>query len=359
MTLLIIYLILAIGVSFVCSILEAVLLSVNDSYVAMLESDGKSYGKLLRAMKDDIDRPLATILSLNTIAHTVGAAGVGAQSQVVFGNAYLSITSAVLTFLILIFSEIIPKTLGARFWRTLAGPSAKTLQILMLLLAPLVWFCQKITGLIGSGGHSISFTREEFAAMADRGAEQGVLEENEATAFKNMVKFKSLFAKDVMTPRPVVVSFDRSMTVGDSIGQMEGLYFSRFPIYGEHKEDIKGYVLKHDVLLEAARGNSDKPLNSLKRDLLAVIDTTLLKDLFEELVERHEHLAALVDEYGGLTGIVTMEDIVETLLGMEIMDEVDAIEDMQSLARKQWEKRAKRVGLKTPEDSFENARKIE
>ncbi len=359
MTLLIVYLILAIGVSFICSILEAVLLSVNDSYIAMIESEGQSHGKLLRKMKEDIDRPLATILSLNTIAHTVGAAGVGAQSQVVFGNAYVSITSAILTFLILVFSEIIPKTLGARFWRTLARPSAKVLMALTVMLTPLVWFCQKITGLIGSGEHSISFTREEFAAMADRGAEQGIFEQNEATAFKNMVYFKSLLAKDVMTPRPVVVVFDDSMKVEEAVTKMEGLYFSRFPLYGEHKEDVNGYILKQDVLLEAARGNNDTPLAALKRELLVVLDTTPLKTLFEQLVERHEHLAALVDEYGGLTGIVTVEDIVETLLGLEIMDEVDTIEDMQSLARKQWKKRAKRVGLDMPEEALENFRKIE
>ncbi|WMS87632.1 hemolysin family protein [Pleionea litopenaei] len=353
MTLLVIYLILAIGVSFICSILEAVLLSVSDSYVAMLEADGHKHGKLLREMKDDIDRPLATILSLNTIAHTVGAAGVGAQAQVVFGSAYLSITSAVLTLMILIFSEIIPKTLGARYWRQLTLPSARLLQVLIIVLLPLVWFCQKITGLLGSSGHSISFTREEFAAMAERGAEQGLFEEKEARAVKNMVYFQSLYAKDVMTPRPVVVSLDQNSTVSEAIDVIGGLHFSRFPVYCDHKEDIKGYVLKSDLLLSAAQGNRNARLFEFRRDLLVVIDSTPLKDLFDQLMSRHEHIAALVDEYGGLRGIVTMEDIVETILGQEIMDEVDTIKDMQVLARKQWEKRAKRIGLSTEEKSEE------
>lgn len=347
MTLLIFYLILAIGVSFLCSILEAVLLSISDSYVAMLESDGQPHAAALKAMKSDIDRPLATILSLNTIAHTVGAAGVGAQAQVVFGNAYLSLTSAVLTLLILIFSEIIPKTLGARYWRKLTYFSVITLKGMIFLLAPLVWFCQKITGLIGSEGHSISFTREEFAAMADRGAEQGIFDENEAAAFKNMVFFKSLLSKDVMTPRPVVVAMDENMIISQAVEKYADSRFSRFPVFHDEKENIRGYVIKSDLFLKAARGEGAAKVFDCRREMLVVIDTTPLKELFDKMMERREHIAALVDEYGGLTGIVTMEDIVETILGLEIMDEVDTIADMQQLARKQWEKRAKRIGIDT------------
>ncbi|NVJ50845.1 MAG: HlyC/CorC family transporter [Gammaproteobacteria bacterium] len=358
MTLLIVYLLLAIGVSFICSILEAVLLSVSDSYVTMLKSDGHRHGDILRAMKDDIDKPLATILSLNTIAHTVGAAGVGAQAQVVFGNAYLSVTSAVLTLLILIFSEIIPKTLGARYWRQLTLPTARLLQVLMILLMPLVWFCLQITRLLGSGGHSISFTREEFAAMAERGAEQGIFEEKEARAVKNMVYFQSLLAKDVMTPRPVVISLEQNQTVGEIIDQIANLHFSRFPVFSDHKENIKGYVLKSDLLLAAATGLRQQRIFELRRELLVMIDSTPLKDLFDKLMQRHEHIAALVDEYGGLSGIVTMEDIVETILGEEIMDEVDTIKDMQVLARKQWQKRAKRIGLNTENEPPNEFREI-
>lgn len=346
MTLLIIYLLLAIGVSFICSILEAVILSVTDSYIAMLESDGKPHAKTLRDMKADIDQPLATILSLNTIAHTVGAAGVGAQATAVFGAAYLGVISAVLTFLILVFSEIIPKTLGARFWRHLTYPATKLLQVLIIGLYPLVWFCKQITKLIGGSGHGMTFSREEFAAMAERGVEEGIFEDKEAMAFKNMVFFYSLQAKDVMTPRPVVVTLDANKTVGEVLEELESIPFSRLPIYGKHKEDIIGYVLKHDILMEAAKGNTDIKVESLKRTIYVALDTILLKPLFEDLIERKEHIAVLVDEYGGLIGIVTMEDVVETILGMEIMDEVDTIEDMQHMARRQWKKRAERVGLK-------------
>jgi CBS domain containing-hemolysin-like protein len=346
MTLLIIYLSLAIGVSFICSILEAVILSVTDSYIAMLESEGRPYASSLRKMKADIDQPLATILSLNTIAHTVGAAGVGAQATEVFGSAYLGVTSAILTFLILIFSEIIPKTLGARFWRVLIRPSVQLLQILIVSFYPLVWFCKQITQLIGGSSHRMTFSREEFAAMAERGVEEGIFEGSEANAFKNIVFFYSLHAKDVMTPRPVVVSLDANTRICDVIKQIEQLPFSRFPIYKKHQEDIIGYVLKHDILLEAVKGNTSPSIETLKRNVYVALDTTLLKPLFEELIKRKEHIAILVDEYGGLSGVVTMEDIVETLLGMEIMDEVDTIEDMQKMARRQWKKRAERVGLK-------------
>lgn len=345
MTLLIIYLALAIGVSFICSILEAVLLSVSDAYIARLEFEGQPHGSALRDMKEDIDRPLATILSLNTIAHTVGAAGVGAQAQVVFGSAYLGVISGVLTFLILVFSEIIPKTLGARFWRQLAYVSVKTLQVLMVVLAPLVWFCKQITNLLGEQDHSISFSKEEFAAMADRGAEQGIFAENEVSAVKNLVFFESLAARDVMTPRTVVAGISSESKVKDYLANHEELAFSRLPVYHEHKEDIQGFALRSDILMAAAQGKHDVAISEFRRDLLVVPDKTTLKEVFEKLVQRKEQIAALVDEYGGFTGVVTIEDIVETLLGLEIMDEDDKVEDMQHLAKELGQQRGQRTDI--------------
>ena len=325
MELLIIFLFLAIGVSFFCSILEAVLLSISDSYVAMVEEDGKSFALQLRAMKEDIDRPLATILSLNTISHTVGAAGVGAQAQIVFGEASLTIVSAILTLLILILSEIIPKTLGARFWRQLAGPTVLSLRFLMVALAPLVWLCQKVTGSIGSNSHSISFSREEFAAMATRGVEEGVFDKAEAKTFKNLVFFESLTASDVVTPRTVVFSLAAKLTVADVVEMVGKKQFSRIPIYGDSKEDILGYVLKDEVLFAAVQKQDEQTLDELKREILTTSENMSLKELFDRMTERREHISALVDEYGGFEGIVTMEDIVETILGLEIMDEADTI----------------------------------
>ncbi|MBT8449118.1 MAG: DUF21 domain-containing protein [Gammaproteobacteria bacterium] len=345
MELLLIFLFLAIGVSFFCSIFEAVLLSISDSYVAMVEEEGKPFAIRLRAMKDDIDRPLATILSLNTISHTVGAAGVGAQAQIVFGEASLTIVSAILTLLILILSEIIPKTLGARFWRQLAGPTVLALQFLMVALAPLVWLCQKITGSIGSSGHSITFSREEFAAMASRGVEEGIFDKAEAVTFKNLVFFESLTASDVVTPRTVVFSLDANLKISEVVDLVGKKQFSRIPIFGESNEDLLGYVLKHDVLLAAVQQRFDDKLIDLKRDILTTSRNMSLKELFERMTERREHISALVDEYGGFSGLVTMEDIVETILGLEIMDEADTFEDMQILARRYWQKRAIRNGI--------------
>ncbi len=350
MELLLFFLILAIGVSFMCSILEAVLLSISDSYVAMLSEEGAPYAAALRALKDDIDRPLAAILSLNTIAHTVGAAGVGAQAQVIFGEASLTIVSAILTLLILLLSEIIPKTLGARYWRQLTRPAVKLLQILNILVAPLIWLSLKVTRLMGNSAHSISFSREEFAAMASRGVEEGVLEPDEALTFKNMIFFESLTGHDVMTPRTVVFSLPAAMSVADSVNEISLKYFSRILIYGEDNEDLLGYVLKVDLLVAACRGESDKQLREFSRDLLITSESLSLKELFGRMMERREHISALIDEYGGFSGIVTMEDIVETLLGQEIMDEFDKSEDMQLVARKLWKKRALRNGVILDDD---------
>jgi len=345
MTLLILFLFLAIGVSFLCSILEAVLLSVSHSYITLLENEGHKDGALLRKLKDDIDKPLATILSLNTIAHTVGAAGVGAQAHVVFGSGSLTIVSAILTLLILFVSEIIPKTLGARYWRQLAPLSARVLKVLIVALYPLVWLSKKITGVMSSEKHDNVYSREEITAMAAQGARDGVLEEKEFHMFKNLIMFRNLKARDVMTPRTVVVSLGEASSIRDVVEIAEAPNFSRIPVYRDEEEDITGFVMKNDMLIEAAEGRWDTSLRDIKRDVLIVPDQLLLKELFDKLMSRREHVAVLVDEYGGLSGIVTLEDIVETLLGLEIMDEVDAIEDMQEFARQKWSERAKRLGL--------------
>lgn len=352
MGLLIFYLLLAIGVSFLCSLLEAVLLSVSHSYIAIMERKGSKTGKLLRSYKEDIDRPLSAILSLNTIAHTVGAAGVGAQAQIIFGDSYVAITSAILTLLILVLSEIIPKTIGATYWRKLAKFTAKTLRVLMFLLYPFVLMSQAITRLLSNEDEMPSFSREEFGALADLGVEEGIFEEEESRIFKNLIRFSSLRVKDIMTPRTVVVGFNQNFTVGEISDNVEQLHFSRIPVYGEARDEVTGYVLKNDLLLMMARGETETNLKEFKRDILIVPEMTPLQDFFERLMKKQEHIAMVVDEYGGFAGVVTMEDLVETLLGMEIIDEVDTIEDMQKMARKKWMERAQRLGI-VPEDSEE------
>ncbi|SMO84138.1 CNNM domain-containing protein [Gracilimonas mengyeensis] len=349
MGLLIFYLILAIGVSFLCSVLEAVLLSMNSSYIAVLEKSGAKSGAILRELKEDIDRPLSAILTLNTIAHTVGAAGVGAQAQAVFGNAYVGLTSALLTLAILVLSEIIPKTLGATYWKKFSGFAAMTTRSLIYLTYPFVLLSKGITKWLSSDDKEPTVSREEFSAMAELGFEEGIFEEGESNIFKNLIRFRSLRVKDIMTPRIVVVKFQEDLTIIETLQQKEELRVSRMPVFGENEEDVTGYILKNDLYYNLSEDNGDKKLKEIKREVLILPETISLKTLFERLLEEQEHIAVVVDEYGGFSGVVTMEDVVETLLGMEIVDEIDAIEDMQKLARQKWRERAKRLGIVIPE----------
>ncbi len=344
MALLFVYLFLALAVSFLCSLLEAVLLSVTPSYLSMLEKEGDKAGTTLNRLKGDIDRPISAILSLNTIAHTVGAAGVGAQAQQIWGDEFFALISAVLTFLILVLSEIIPKTLGAYYWKKLTGFAAFVLPGLIIFMYPFVLLSKGLTRRFGSDDEP-TFSREEFSAMAEQGAEEGVFEEDESQIFKNLMRFSSLRIKDIMTPRTVVILFHKNKTVGEVFDQFEELRFSRVPVYGEDEDDIIGYVLKNDLLMQVAKDKQNTALEEIMRDVLILPETVLLKNLFEQLLENQEHIAVVVDEYGGFAGVVTMEDVVETLLGMEIVDEIDATEDMQKLARRKWRERARKMGI--------------
>ena len=343
MTLLVLYVFLAVAFSFLCSILEASLLSITPSYVAALESDNNPAGARLRALKSDIDRPLAAILSLNTAAHTVGATMGGAQAAIVFGNAYVGIISAVLTLLILVFSEIIPKTLGALYWRQLAPAAARVLNVMIWSLYPLVWLSQQLTKLMSRGGKEAQVSRAELAALARLGVEEGVFEQQESHILQNLLRFNDLKARDVMTPRTVMVAFPESTPLQEIADR--DLPFSRLPVFEKDRDHITGFVLKSDLFEALAEDRHDETAGALKRDILTVPDTLPLPRLFERLLERKEHIALVVGEYGGTSGLATMEDVVETLLGMEIVDEADTEHDMQALARERWRERAARLGL--------------
>ena len=343
MTLLILYVLLAIGVSFLCSIMEAVLLSITPSYVAALEDEGDATGTRLRELKKDIDRPLAAILTLNTFAHTLGAAGAGAQAVVVFGDAYIGAFSAVLTLLILILSEIIPKTLGAVYWRQLASPIAALIKPLLWILYPLVWLSQQLTKLLARGEQEQQVSRAEFAALANLGAEEGVFNPQESRILQSLLRFSELVARDVMTPRTVMVAFPTTKPVRE-ISDNE-LRFSRFPVFEDNRDHVTGYALRSEILRTVAEDRGDTPVGEIQRDVLTVPEMLPLPRLFERLLERKEHLALVVDEYGGTQGIATMEDVVETLLGLEIVDEADTVQDMQVLARERWVERARALGL--------------
>jgi CBS domain containing-hemolysin-like protein len=349
MGLLLLYVALALGVSFLCSIMEAVLLSVTPSYVAALEREGSAVGERLHAMKEDIDRPLAAILSLNTIAHTVGAAGAGAQAAVVFGEAYTGVIAAILTLLILVLSEIIPKTLGAVYWRTIAPTVVRALVPTIWAMWPLVKLSKGLTYLLSQDEDEAAFSREEFTAMAELGEEEGVFEEKESRILRNLFRFNSLRVKDVMTPRTVVFDLPEGKTIGEVVEEHDEFRFSRIPVYDDTPDDVTGYVLKDEMLLRAAQEEHDVSLEEIAREILVVRESLPLPDLLERLLDRLEHIALVVDEYGGVAGVVTMEDVVETLLGLEIVDEADSVEDMQALARKQWFKRARELGMVSDE----------
>ncbi|MDJ0786475.1 MAG: hemolysin family protein [Myxococcota bacterium] len=348
MTLLVVYVTLAIAVSFLCSVLEAVLLSITPAYVGALSREDPDAGARLQALKDDVDRPLAAILTLNTVAHTIGAAGAGAQAAAVFGSAWVGLFSAVLTLAVLIFSEIIPKSLGAAYWRPLAPAAGRVLQAMIVLLGPLVWLCRFVTRLVTPEREDASMSRDELAAMAEIGAEQGVVEGQEAEILKSLLRFNDLLAEDVMTPRTVLVDFPETATVNDVIEAR--VPFSRLPVWEKDRDHVTGFVLKDDVLERGAAGALDTPLRELQRDILAVDRRLPLPRLFDRLLARREHLALVIDGYGGTAGVVTMEDVIETLLGLEIVDEADEDTDMQQLARRRWQERAARLGL-VPEPS--------
>ena len=349
MTLLILFAIVSIFFSFLCSVLEAVLLSVTPTFINVKKKEGKAYAFHLEALKEDIDKPLISILTLNTVAHTVGAILVGVQAEKAFGsgNNAVGIVSAVMTVLILVVSEIIPKTIGATYWKKLANFTTKALNGLIFVFkwTGVIWILQLVTRLFGKGHGESVLSREDFHAMTDIAHEEGVFEESESTVIKNLLNFKKVLAKHIMTPRTVLKIASEDKNIKDFFEENKELKFSRIPVYKDKSDNITGFILKDDVYKNVAEGKDNKTLADLKRDILIVERNVPIPSLFEKLVQEKEHIALVVDEYGSVNGLVTMEDVIETLLGLEIMDESDTESDMQELARKNWEKRARRNGI--------------
>ena len=346
-TLIILFFLISILASFLCSVLEAVLLSISPAFVERQSSDNPSVGNTLAEFQENIDRPLAAILTLNTIAHTVGAIGVGAQAAVIWGDSIVAtiVIPVVMTLAILILSEIIPKTLGAIYWQELASFTVRTLKVIMLLLGPLVVVSQFITRLLLKGKNKSVLSRADFSAMAELGAREGVFDEQESSLLRNFMRFDSVLAKDVMTPRTVVVAAQQDMTLSDFHEQHPTLKFSRIPMYTDSKDHVTGYFLRDDLLAALVADKGNEPLASLSRELSVVQEQFPIPQLFTHFTNEHSHIAMVIDEFGGMAGLVTMEDVIETLLGMEIVDEVDGEADMQVLARRQWERRAEKLGL--------------
>lgn len=339
MLLLFAYLFLALFVSFLCSIMEAVLLSTPLSFLIVKHENGRSWAKGFIDLKTNVDKPLSAILSLNTVAHTVGAAGVGAQAVSIFGEVYFGLVSAVLTILILVVSEIIPKTIGAIYWKSLSKISAKVMRVMIVVAYPLVVISAFITKLISKNSPDQTTSREEIAVLADIGADEGIFTSKEHKLIQNILRLKNVRAREIMTPRVVVAIADEELYLNDFFKNKDYLKFSRIPIYLENEENITGYVFRQEVFEKLAEDKHELKLKDIRREIVVVPNSIVLFALWEKLLEEKEHIALIVDEYGGLDGIVTMEDIIETLLGLEIIDEKDTITDMQKYARDRWKER--------------------
>lgn len=351
MGLLLLYLFIALITSFLCSIMEAVLLSTSLSYLKSRFENGDKSAETMLKQKGDIDKPLSAILSLNTVAHTVGAAGVGAQATVVFGEAYFGVVSAVLTILILFFTEIIPKTVGANFNRELVGVAAKLIQVTIFITYPLVILSSFLTRLLSRKNAELTTSREEISALASIGTQEGIFAEKENKIIQNLIKLKNIKVAEIMTPRVVVVTAHEEMTLKEFLENKEFLHFSRIPIYKTNKDNITGYVFRAMVFEKLAEDQFDLKLKDIKRDILSFRRSTTLFNAWDEMLAKREHISIVMDEYGGMDGITTLEDIIESLLGFEIVDEKDKIDDMQQYALQRWKEKQKKHELLRKPDS--------
>jgi CBS domain containing-hemolysin-like protein len=338
MTLLLVYLAIAIGVSFLCSILEAVLLSITPSYVEQVNTSNPRSGEILAKSKEKLDQSLSSILILNTFAHTMGAAGVGSQAVRIFGDKWETLIAVLLTLAILYFSEIIPKTLGATFWRTLAVPSVYIISWLVKLVYPLVWLSTRLTRLF-SNNKGNEITREEIIALASLGHRDGTLFTQENEYLSNLLGLREISTEQVLTPRSVVHMLDENTTVTDALNHPESAQFTRIPIYGEGSDNFTGKVIKHDLFEAERAGHGEDPISKHAREIVRVSEKLPVQQLLDKFIKHHMHLFLVEDEFGQTSGVVTLEDAIETLLGREIVDESDVVEDMQELAKVKYRER--------------------
>lgn len=329
---LVFYLLLAVGVSFICSLCEAVLLTLTHADAEALSRTNEKGGRLLKAMKADIDRPLAAILTLNTVSHTVGAAGVGAQAAIVFGG-WVGLTSAVLTLLILVLSEIIPKTMGAQYARPLAVPAVTVIRWMMFVARPVVVPLEFLGRLFKRGDQSGVPTRQQIDIIAEMARTGGSLDPAESRIIRNMLKLRDIRAADVMTPRTVVFALPAAQTVAAVVAEQPRIAFSRIPIFEDDIDHTIGVVVRVDIYEAFAQGRTKTTLADLRRDLPAVPETATLFDVMRQFADTGSHIFLVVDEFGGTEGVITLEDVLESLLGAEIVDETDPVTDMRDLAR--------------------------
>ncbi len=333
---------ISIALSALCSTLEATLLSTPLSYITGLEEQGVSGASRLKKLKQNPDRPISAILCINTIANTVGASVVGSLVYEVYGDALVGIFSTVFTFAILILSEIIPKTIGTSYWRSLALSSAVIINAMIFITFPLVWVLERMQKTISSKSNQVSVSREDISAMVSVATEEEVIETEEKKMIQNLLKLDEVTAHEIMTPSVVVEMVPGSMTIKEFYDSDNT--HSRILVYDEENDEyVVGYVLRSEVLEKMAEDNFSAPLNDIIRPIMTFEEDDTVADIWEKLLEKKEHISAILDEYGSLRGIVTMEDVIETMLGQEIVDEKDEVVDMQEYAKDQWEKAQKEI----------------
>jgi len=352
MTLLFIYVGIALGISFLCSLLEAGLLTITPSAIQTGRTEGARWAEVLASLKKDVDRPLAAILTLNTVAHTMGAAGAGAEYARLFGNATQAMFAAALTVAVLVLTEIIPKTIGARYAVGLAPFLARVLPVMIIVLAPLVWFSQQLTRLITFGKAAAPPRhREELLAVARMGEQSGQIHARETTVLHNLLGLDEVQVKDVMTPRTVLFTLPGDLPLRDFLPSVADRPFTRIPIYSGDPDAIDAFVIKSEVLARIVEHGADngETLADVARPIATIPESVPLDRTFQRFIQERQQIMLVVNEYGTVGGIVTLEDIVESIFGFEILDEVDKVADLQAYARQLWKSRAARAGTVLPE----------
>ena len=336
---LVLYFLSALMISFLCSLIESVILSVSFNHISIMKKNGSKAAEILEKQKTNISRPLAAILTLNTIAHTVGAAGVGAETLKIYGNEWVALASGILTISILIFSEIIPKTLGAVYFKKLAVFTAYTVRTLIVIAWPFVYLSEGFSKLFKSNGDHIAVTREEMIAMAERGEDEGTIKEQESDVIENLLRLKDVSAEAVLTPRSVVFALEKDKTVKEVIETHTPIAFSRIPIYENSLDNIIGFVHRYDLVQKQAVDDFESRMEEFMEPIATILESTSVATVLDEFVKSHQQIFMVEDKFGSIVGLITLEDAIETLLGVEIVDEHDSVIDMRKLAIERREKR--------------------
>ena len=338
MSRLFLYFFTVLGISFLCSLLESFILSVTHTHISLVTKDQPGLGKKLSYFKENINRPLSAILSLNTIANTVGAASVGAITLIEFGSSWVAVMSGILTLSILIFSEIIPKTVGALYWKRILVPATFAVQVLIILTYPLVVLLELLSKWLAKDGNEDKVSREEVIAMAELGEDEGTIEESESTVIENVLMLDDIPVEEVLTPRTVIFALNKKSNVREVLDKYNDIEFSRIPVYEEELDNIIGIVRRHILFKSKAEDQFDVTMGELAKPIHTVEENDSVGDVLDEFVKRREHLFMVKDQFGQVAGLITLEDAIETLLGVEIVDETDSVVDMRKLALDNWRK---------------------